>query len=167
MKKLSAERKVYIDEMLESSSDIVSLDDVVVESSKHNRFGSLITADGKIYALRKYGIHGVVAAILYPKEASEFGLPQPTGDLESIPKMSYQEFDLSYGKHLPLIRISCGLGLTISHGFDDCWPNDVQIETLRHYLHDNDLLASETVTEYTVASARKVLQGLRNRQFNE
>lgn len=166
MRTLSDDRKVYIDEMLSASTVTLVLDDVAVPSDLNTRFGSVITPDGTIYALRKYGIHGVVAAILFPEQAAVFGLPQPTGDLEFIPKMAYQEFDLACGKHLPLIRISCGLGLTISHGVGQYFPNETQIEALRHYLSKNDLLDSETVTEYNVASARKILQSLRKGEDN-
>lgn len=153
--------KEKIAQMLEASSVPLTFEDVVTKGGHRSENGSIILKDGSIYALKVYGTHGLIEAILYPDTAKQFGLPKPTGKLIETPKMTYQAFDLTYGSSLPLIRISCGLTVNISIGVDSCKPNAEQLETLRKYAYENDLMQKEVFSDLDFdGTFRKFLQYL-------
>lgn len=166
MQTLSKERLEYVQEMLERSTENLTLDDVAFLSNTKTQNGSLIDVNGNVYSLLTYGTHGVLNALLHPEIAKQYNLALPTGDLSLLSKYPYQEFDITMGYKIPNIRISCGLGLTISHGRGVNWPNDVQIEALRQFLVKNKLLNHEVVLTYNVCSARKLLKILKNGELD-
>lgn len=163
MKQLSSYRKEQIEAMLEHSTQPIELNDVCFESNVKNSYGAVITPDGKVLALKYYGTHGVVSSLLFPSVAEHYQIPMPTGDsIEDVPKQAYQEFDLSMGYRMPLIRIATGLNLNISHGRGEFWPNAAQVESLRLYLIENNLMNAEVFSELLVSSPKKLLQALRD-----
>ena len=162
MQTLSQEQQEYINDMLERSTEILTVENVAFLSNTKTHNGSLIDVNGNVYSLLKYGTHGVLNCLLYPELAKKFNLALPTGDLSLLSKYPYQEFDITMGYKMPSIRISCGLGLTISHGRGENWPNDNQIEAFRVFFVKNKLLNHEVVLTYNVCSARKLLTNLKN-----
>lgn len=153
MKKVSYYRKQAFDQMLEDSSVAMPLSEIsrIAEGDDDlyaMPFGCVIDQQGQVHILHVYATHGVIAAILHPETATAFGAPQPTMvGRDSLPVMAYQEFELSMGYRLPLIRISTRFDINISHGRGEFWPNAAQQAALKKFLKANDALEEKVNAE--------------------
>lgn len=154
--------------MLEDSDEAMEIERLAKvsapgETPMYSPYGCVITPDGTTYALRVYGTHGAVAALLYPDLAEECGVPLPTGDVDGIPKLAYQGFLSIAGREMPIVQLTAAMMGEPCARWDHK-PTMQQIEAFRAFCRANDMdLNTKLRTEHGLSdddgliSLRKLL----------
>ena len=139
---------------------MITLDDVAIECKpsetdkhwvKYSQYGYMITKDGTVYSLLHYATHGLVLSLLQPEEYKAWYTKVSTDvttepmlrssvpealwpeTIDEVNKYFYQDFEMSVGNNLPVIRIA-GFRMTGSPSVDKgCGAvTSEQIASVRH-----------------------------------
>lgn len=122
----------------------------------YSPYGYVIEENGLIHTLTKRYTHGVILALLYPKEAKEAGYDEVDEDYNVF---TYQRFELDNHKRFPIVRVAMGMMFAFNVSKGIAAATAEQLSALTKILKMQYLnLNSKVETDLCEMPARKMLE---------